>query len=308
VLPTFVIGLREGVEAALIVGIVAAFLRKQGRADALRPMWLGVAGAVAVCVLAGTALELADRELPERGQEGLETVVGAAAVGIVSFMIVWMRRHARDLSGQLRRSAGAALASGSTAALVAMAFFAVIREGVETVVFLLAVLQTADDPVAGGAGATLGLACAVAIGALIYRGGVKLDLGRFFRVTGAVLVLVAAGLVATVLHTAHETGWLNAGQGQALDLSWLVVPGTWASALLTGMLGWRPHVVHAELIGYIVFLVPAAVFALWPAGQRVPARAAAASRELNGWRRRSRRRAARPPRDARASSDSSAAR
>src|SRR3954471_10052751 len=164
-LPSFVIGLREGIEAALIVGIVAGFLRQEGRRDALRPMWLrgaaapalfGVAAALAICVAVGAVLELLDEELPERGREGLETIVGVAAIGIVSFMIVWMRRHARGLSGQLRASARSALASGSTAALVAMAFFAVIREGLETVVFLLAVFQNADEPVTAGAGARLG--------------------------------------------------------------------------------------------------------------------------------------------------------
>ena len=133
-------------------------------------------------------------------------MVGFAAVGIVTFMVVWMRRHARDLSGQLRRSAGAALASGSATALVAMAFLAVIREGLETVVFLLAVFQNADDPASAGAGAVLGLACAVAIGALIYRGGIRLNLARFFRLTGIVLVLVAAGLVASALHTGARGG------------------------------------------------------------------------------------------------------
>ena len=106
----------------------------------------GVGAAIAICAAVGLALELLDEELPQRQQEGLETVVGVAAIGIVTFMIVWMRRHARGLSGQLRRSAGAALAAGSTGALVAMAFFAVIREGLETVVFLLAVFQSADDP------------------------------------------------------------------------------------------------------------------------------------------------------------------
>jgi FTR1 family protein len=264
VLPTFVIGLREGVEAALIVGIVASFLRQEGRRDALRPMWLGVAGAIAICVAVGVALQLLDQELPQKQQEGLETIVGAAAVGIVTFMIVWMRRHARGLSGELKARAGAALASGSTSALVAMAFFAVIREGLETVVFLLAVLQNADDPGIAGLGAFLGIGAAVAIGALIYRGGIRLNLQRFFRVTGFVLVLVAAGLVASTLHSAHEAGWLNAGQDQALDLTWLVVPGTWTSALLTGMLGWQPQPTEAELIGYLAFFIPAALYVLAP--------------------------------------------
>jgi FTR1 family protein len=272
-LPSFVIGLREGVEAALIVGIIASFLRQEGRRDALRPMWFGVAAAIVICLAAGALLELLDEELPQRGQEGLETVIGVAAVGIVSFMVVWMRRHARGLSGQLRESARAALASGSAGAFVAMAFFAVFREGLETVVFLLAVFQNADDPASAGVGAVLGLACAIAIGALIYGGGVRLDLARFFRVTGFVLVLVAAGLVASTLHSAHEAGWLNVGQGQALDLTWLVVPGSWTSALLTGMLGWQPLPTYAELVGYVVYLVPAAVYVVWPAGVRVPARA-----------------------------------
>src|SRR3954447_6449917 len=200
-LPSFVIGLREGVEAALIVGIIASFLRQEGRRDALRPMWLGIAAAIAICAVVGLLLELLDEELPQRQQEGLETVVGVAAIGIVTFMIVWMRRHARGLSGQLRDSARAALASGSTTALVAMAFFAVIREGLETVVFLLAVFQSADDPGTAGFGALLGLATAVAIGFLIYGGGVRLNLARFFRITGFVLVLVAAGLVASTIHS-----------------------------------------------------------------------------------------------------------
>src|ERR1700742_2321506 len=130
-LPSFVIGLREGVEAALIVGIIATFLRQEGRRDALRPMWFGVAAAIAICLVVGAILQVLDEELPQRQQEGLATVVGAAAIGIVTFMIVWMRRHARGLSGQLRDSARSALASGSTAALVGMAFFAVIREGLE---------------------------------------------------------------------------------------------------------------------------------------------------------------------------------
>src|SRR6476469_6089260 len=121
-LPSFVIGLREGVEAALIVGIIASFLRQEGRSDALRPMWLGVAAAIAICAAVGLILEVLDEELPQRQQEGLETIVGIAAIGIVTFMIVWMRRHARGLSGQLRDSAREALASGSTGALVAMAF------------------------------------------------------------------------------------------------------------------------------------------------------------------------------------------
>ena len=298
-LPTFVIGLREGVEAALIVGIVAGFLRQEGRRDALRPMWLGRPARDRDLRGRRRGLELLDEALPQRQQEGLETVVGAAAVGIVTFMIVWMKRNARGLSGELRGRAGAALASGSVSALVAMAFFAVIREGLETVVFLIAVLQGAEIPATAGLGAFLGLAVAVAIGALIYRGGIKLNLQRFFKVTGVVLVLVAAGLVANSLHTAHEAGWLNVGQNQALDLTWLVVPGTWTSALLTGMLGWQPQPTEAELIGYLAFLIPASLYVLAPGflrraagGERRPA-CCCCARRARGLRRQRRRHAGR---------------
>src|SRR3954449_11865401 len=234
-LPTFVIGLREGVEAALIVGIIAAFLRQEGRQDALRWVWLGVLTAVAICSAVGVALQVLDQELPQRRQEGLETIVGLVAVGMVTGMIIWMRKHARGMARALRENAGAALAQGSVGALVGMAFFAVIREGMETAVFLLAAFQSATNPTTAGLGALLGVLGAVVIGFGIYRGGVRINLARFFRLTGLVLVLVAAGLVANALHTAHEAGWVNFGQDQALDLTWLVVPGTWTASLLTGM-------------------------------------------------------------------------
>jgi len=222
VLPTFVIALREGVEASLIVGIIAAFLVKEGRRDALGRMWIGVGIAVTLCVAIGIALRVADNNLPQKQQEGLETIIGLVAVGAVTFMIVWMRRHARGLKKSLETSAGTALVQGSAIALVGMAFFAVIREGFETSVFLLAAFDASSSPLAAGSGAVLGVVVAIAIGYGIYKGGVKLNLSRFFRFTGLVLVFVAAGLLATSLHTAHEAGWLNSFQEQAVDLRWLV--------------------------------------------------------------------------------------
>jgi iron uptake system component EfeO len=265
VLPTFVIGLREGVEAALIVGIIAAFLRKDPRGrGALKWMWTGVVAVIALCLVAGIGLELVNQDLPQREQEGLETIIALLAVGAVTFMIVWMRRHARSIGRDLRASAEVALAAGSTGALVAMAFFAVIREGLETVVFLLAAFQSATNPTSAGFGALLGIVAAVAVGVGIYRGGVKLNLARFFRVTGVVLVFVAAGLVASALHTAHEAGWLNVGQGRPFDLDWLVVPGTWTASLLTGMLGLQPFPVVAEVAGYALYALAMLAFLLLP--------------------------------------------
>ena len=263
-IPTYVIGLREGLEAALIVSIVAAFLRRQGQRQALRYVWLGVGIAVLLCTAAGVALQLLNEDLPQRQQEQLETVVGVCAVAIVTFMIVWMRRNAAGLRGEIERSAAAALATGSVVGLVAMAFFAVLREGLETAVFLLAAFQASSNALTAGLGALLGILTAIVIGAGLYRGGIRINLARFFRVTAVFLVLIAAGLLATAMHTAHEGGWINSLQGQALDLSWLVVPGTVTSSLLTGMLGLQPLPTEGEVLVYLLYAVPMLLFVLWP--------------------------------------------
>jgi high-affinity iron transporter len=270
-IPTYVIGLREGLEAALIVSIVAAFLRRQGQREALRFVWLGVGLAVLLCTAVGVALQLFDEQLPQSQQEQLETVVGICAVAIVTFMIVWMRRNAAGLRGEIERDAAAALAAGSVAGLVAMAFFAVLREGLETAVFLLAAFQASGNALTAGLGALLGILTAVVIGAGLYRGGIRINLARFFKVTAVFLVLIAAGLLASAVHTAHEGGWLNSFQGQALDLSWLVVPGTVTSSLLTGMLGLQPLPTVGEVGAYLIYAVPMLAFVLWPQ-RRAPAK------------------------------------
>ncbi len=263
-IPTFVITLREGVEAALIVGIIAAFLAKEGRTDAMRQMWIGVAFAAALCAIVGVGLDLIGQELPQKEQEGLETVIAMIAVVAVTYMIVWMRRNARGIKATLEGEAASALAAGSAMALVAMAFLAVLREGFETSVFLLAAFQDSTDTTAAGAGGILGLLVAIAIGLGLYRGGVRINLTRFFRITGLVLVLVAAGLLASAAHTAHEAGWINGLQGQALDLTLLVRPGTISGSLLTGMLGLQPTPTTIEAAVYVAYAVPMSLYVLWP--------------------------------------------
>ena len=267
-LATFVIGLREGLEAALIVGIVAAFLRQRGRSEALRLVWLGVGVAIAICVAIAVALQLWSASLPQAQQEALETVVGSVAVVMVTYMIVWMRRHARGLKRDLEDAASTALAQGTAWALIAMAFLAVMREGLETAVFLLAAFNASGNAVAAGAGATLGIVVAAGIGYGIYRGGVRLDLARFFRLTGVVLVFVAAGLVATAFHTAHEAGWVDFGQAQLLDLSAIATPGSIQAALLTGALGIQPRPTVIETVAYLLYLVPMGLYVTWPQPRR----------------------------------------
>jgi FTR1 family protein len=276
VLTTFVIALREGLEASLIVGIIAAFLKRQQRSDALRSMWLGVGLAIALCIAAAVVLRIVDNELPQREQEGLETIIALVAVAMVTYMIVWMTEHARDLKGQLQDQAAGALAQGSATALVLMAFLAVLREGFETAVFLLAAFNDASDPTAAGFGVVLGLAAALALGYGIYRGGVRLNLSRFFRATGVVLVLVAAGLVASSLHTAAEAGWVVGGQGEALDLSAVVQPGTVWESLITGILGIHSEPTVIEVVGWLLYAVPMLAIVLVPDAVRPRVRATVA--------------------------------
>ena len=268
-LPTFVIGLREGLEAALIVGIIAAFLRKQGRRDLLRWVFLGVTTAILLCVAVGVALNALSKNLPQKQQEGLETVIGVLAVAMVTYMVVWMKRNSRNLKGQLEGLAADAMGgtSGAARAMVLMAFLAVLREGIETVVFLLAAFNQSDSGSSAPLGAALGIVVAMVLGYGIYRGGVRINLSKFFRATGLVLVFVAAGIVVNALHTAHEAGWLNSGQAGTVDLTWLVRPGSVQASLLTGMLGLQQRPVVIEVIGWLVYLVPVGVFVAWPPGR-----------------------------------------
>ncbi len=268
-LPSLIITLREGVEASLIVGIIAAFLLKEGHREALKQMWLGVGIAVVLCMIVAVVLRVVDQQLPQREQEGLETVVGLVAVGMVTYMIVWMRRNAKGLRRTLERSTASAMVDGTALALVAMAFLAVMREGFETTVFLLAVFQDSNDTLAAGIGASMGLIAAILIGYAIYRGGIRINLSRFFRITGLVLVFVAAGLLTTSLHTAHEAGWFDGMQHQAMDLGWFVQPGTISGALLTGMLGLQPKPTIGETVIWLAYVVPMSIYVAWPHGWRL---------------------------------------
>jgi FTR1 family protein len=263
-LPTFVIGLREGLEASLIIGIIAAFLRRQGRRDLLRAVFAGVGIALVLCSAVGVGLDIVSKDLPQKQQEGLETVIGLLAVALVTYMVVWMRRHSRELKDQLEGMAGEAIASGAGRAMVVMAFLAVLREGFETAVFLLATFNESGSGAGAVFGAIAGIVVAVGLGYGIYRGGVTLNLSKFFRATGLVLVLVAGGLLMSALHTAHEAGWLNVGQGTTFDLTWLVRPGSVQSSIFTGMLGIQPQPVVIEVIGWFVYLIPVGLYVARP--------------------------------------------
>lgn len=267
-LPTFVIGLREGLEASLIVGIIAAFLIQRDQQRALRWMWIGVALAVVLCATVAVVLAAVGSRLPFRTKETMEGILSIVAVGGVTYMIVWMRRHARELREHLESQAAAAIVTGSAIGLVAMAFFAVLREGLETAIFMLAAFSNSRDPLVAGSGALAGILVAIGLSWAVYRGGVRINLARFFKVTGVVLVLVAAGLLSYAVHEFAEAGIVTAAQDPAVNLSWLILPGSVRASLITGMLGLQPVPTVAEVVVWFVYAVPMIAYVVWPHRRR----------------------------------------
>ena len=259
-LVAYLIMLREGIEAALIVGIVAGYLNQTGRGRWMPAVWLGVGLAVAVCLVVGVALDITSGEFPQRQQELFEGAVALAAVVILTSMVFWMKKAARSIKAELHHSIDAALRPGDRQgwALVGMAFFAVGREGLESVFFLLATFQQ-DVGIGVPLGAVLGLATAVAIGAGITYGGMHLDLRRFFRWTGGFIIFVAAGLLAGALRAFHEAGLWNGLQERVYDLSTILPTDSVMGTLLSGLLGYQDSPTLGEVLIYFAFLIPALV-------------------------------------------------
>ncbi|WKX25374.1 iron uptake transporter permease EfeU [Tatumella ptyseos] len=261
-LATLVIALREGLEAVLIVSIIATFLRKNQQP--LAPMWWGVVAAVLLSIVVGVGLSLTERALPQAEQEAMEAIIGTIAVIFVSSMIIWMQQHAPQLKHQLESEASLALRHSSRWALPSMAFLAVLKEGFETSVFMLATFSAAQSSIWATVGAVVGLVLALVIGWGIYRGGIRLNLGRFFKITGIFLIFVAAGLVVSALRSAHEAGWLLIGQHKVLDLYWLLPAGSIRAALITGVMGIPADPRGAEVLGWLSYLVLFLVVLAWP--------------------------------------------
>jgi high-affinity iron transporter len=225
-------------------------------------MWLGVGLAAGLCMVAAVALSVAGQRLPLQLREGFEGALTLVAVGGVTYMLVWMKRHSRTLRADLEARTAVALDERSGMALVALAFVAVIREGLETAIFLLALLGGSSAPAIGLGGAALGIGAASILGYAIYKGAARIDLSRFFRITGLFLVLLAAGLVASSIHEFAEAGWVTWGSQPAVDLSAIIAPGTVRSGLLTAFLGFQPVPTYAELFAWAIFLIPAAWYVL----------------------------------------------
>jgi high-affinity iron transporter len=279
-LVAFLVMLREGTEAALIVGIIAGYLARTGRRDWMPAVWVGVLLAVAAALLVGAGLQLVSAEFPQRAQELFEAIVGLVAVAVLTSMVFWMRKVARSIKSELHHSIDEALAGSSQhgLALIGMVFLAVTREGLESVFFLLAIFQQSPDPLAP-IGALLGILVACVLGYGIYAGSVRIDLRRFFRWTGVLILVVAAGILAGSLRALHEAGLWNQLQATAFDLSRVLPVDSGLGTLLSGLFGYSDRPAVGEMIVYLLFL--AVTLYLFLADPRAPATSPASSRKAS---------------------------
>lgn len=252
----FLIALRDGLEAALIVGIICAYLVKLGRRDALPKVILGAALASLLSLTIGVVLVNTVGRLDHRLQATLEGIAAVAAVVIMTRMLFWMRRQGRAIKGELEHQVSAALALGSTRALIGLVFIAVIREGIEMTLFFLAILASQSGDVTGAVlGGTLGLAVAMGLGWAIFAAGIRINLGRFFTVTGVLLIFVSAGLVVYAVHEFTEAGYLPV-MAPLFDLSGVLPQSSAIGSVLMGMFGYRASPTVIEIVAYLLYLIP----------------------------------------------------
>ena len=248
----FLIGLREGLEAALIVSILVAYLVKSGRRSLLPQIWTGVGIAVAISLAFGAVLTFGPKGLTFEAQETIGGGLSIVAVGFVTWMIFWMARSARNLSGVLRGRIDAA--DGKSVSLVIVAILAVGREGLETALFLWAATKSAGRAGSGNVApllaALVGLVVAAALGWLIYRGAVKINLSKFFAWTGGFLILVAAGVLAYGIHDLQEAGVLPGLNSLAFDVSHVIAPGSVVGTVLKGIFNFSPATTWLEAIAW----------------------------------------------------------
>jgi high-affinity iron transporter len=254
----FIIALREGIEAALIVSIVLAYLKQLDRTEQSRLVWWGTGAAVALSAVLGTVIFSVGAEFEGTAEQVFEGLVTLTAVGVLTWMIFWMRRQGARIKSELHERVDTALVAGGLA-LAALAFFAVLREGVETALFLYAAAQ--GTAVEGGGvgdqmvGAVLGLALAVVLGTLLYRGGIRLNLRSFFRLTGTILIIVAAGLFAYSVHELQEAGWFPFLESHAFDLSATLPDDEGIGAILRGLVGYNADPGVLEVLAWGAYLV-----------------------------------------------------
>lgn len=262
-LSNYLIGLREGLEAALVVSILVAYLVKSGRTELLPRIWAGVGIAILVSLGFGAALTYGPRGLTFEAQEFIGGTLSIVAVGFVTWMVFWMARAARGLGGELRGQIDDA-AEGSRWALVIVAMFAVGREGLETALFIWAATQAGTREQVGTVtptwepllGAGLGILTAVVLGYLIYRGAISINLSKFFTWTGGFLIVVAAGVLAYGVHDLQEARFLPGLHDLLFDISDTIDPAGWLGTLIKGVFNISMATTKLEGAVWLLYLVP----------------------------------------------------
>ena len=251
---SFLITLREGLEASLILAILLTYLKKTDRWADARFVWAGTAAAIGICLVAGVAIFIALDGLNGKVEYAVEGFIALLATAVLTHMIFWMRSHARTLGKELRDKVDASVGS----ALAIIAFVAVLREGLETVLFLLSAetaTASGSDVVVGG---LIGLALSVVIGFGVYRSGNRLNLRTFFNVTAVLLLLFAAGLAGKAVHELRlliswEAGWL-------VSSAWTLESGVFASGtfydFMKGLFGWHKNPENIRVLAYFAYLIP----------------------------------------------------
>ena len=252
-LANFLIGLREGLEAGLVVGILVAYLRKIGRTDVLPRLWIGVGAAVTLSLGVGALLTWGPYGLSARAQETLGGTLSILAVALVTWMILWMARNARDLKNDLQTRLAAAVA-GAGIGIVALGFMTVGREGVETALFIWASVSSSGVALLGTIGAFLGIAVAIALSYLIFRGFVRINLSIFFTWTGLFLIVVAAGVLASGIGHLQEAGVIPGVDNPAYSLATIIPSSSWYGTVLGGVFNFNPEPTWAQLSAWILYI------------------------------------------------------
>lgn len=261
-LAALMITLREGLEAALVVGIVLSVLRKLGRADRGRVVWAGVVAAVIVSLAFGLGLNALGIAFEGRWEEVFEGIAMLLAAGVLTWMVLWMQHQGRQVQLGLEREAREAVAGNDARMLFGLSFVAVVREGIETALFLTAAAfrATTGQTLIGGA---LGLFGAVALGWIVFVGGRQLDVRAFFRATGFLLILFAAGLLAHGLHELQEAALLPIIVEHVWDINPILSERSVVGSLLKALFGYNGNPSLLEVVSYVGYFA-----AIWMVGQR----------------------------------------
>jgi len=260
-LGNFLIGLREGLEATLVVVILMAYLVKTGRSRLLPKLWIGIGAAVSVSIAFGALLTFGPRGLTFEAQEAIGGSLSIIAVGMVTWMVFWMARTARTLGTELHGKIDAA-ATGAAWGIILVGALSVGREGLETALFLWAAAQATGESTVPLLGAVLGLAVAVLLGYLLHRGVLRINLGKFFTITGIFLILVAGGVLSYGIHDLQEAGIVPGLHSLAFDVSGAIPPDSWYGTLLKGTFNFSPATTWLEAIAWWAYVTPTLYFYL----------------------------------------------